>query len=552
MERYARAIVAAAFLCIVLGAGFRFWRLDGSVFCTDEMVGAYHAAGYRTADVRGRFAAERPVRASEARRFAAPNPVRSERDVVAGLAHEDALHPPLFYVAERRWLELVGPSIVARRALSAVFGVLGIAAAGWLCALITRRAIGGWIGAALFALSPFQVVYAQEMLEYSLFATLTCASTALLLLAVRRPGFVPLAAYALAAVAGLYTYPLFLLVIAAHLTIPIVLRAPRPTLLGVGAAAAAASVRWIPWLWAIIALREKLASTGDWSGTRWSPPAIVLKSLFNASTAFFDATYADVRWAPVTALVLVAIAVALASLRKAPREAQAVVWTLLAWCFGSLALMDFAVGAHRSTVVRYVVPALCALVVAVAVWVVSAWERPRRSVMPAGVALALCAAGVVSLIVRAQHPAWWDNAKDGGLPAIASAIDHAGLPVLVTDANWLIVLDVADYTRTDPTFIMVPAERVQQVVARMRRVLVLTTSYASRAEVRDEPHLRAKLVYASSTVSSVSLFRNRLVEDAGSEDRDPYAEDSRAALLRVVNPGVAAGPPDSALSFDAK
>lgn len=542
MERRSRWVVAAALVLIVIGIGFRFWRLDGPVFCTDETVGAYHAAGYRTAEVRGRFWGERPVRASEAREFYSPRPSGSARDVVAGLAHEDALHPPLFYVAERWWLEFAGSSVVVRRTLPALFGVLGILAAGWLCALATRRAIGGWVGAALYALSPFQVVYAQEMLEYSLFATLTCASTALLLLVLRRPGFVPLAAYALAAAAGLYTFPLFTLVIAAHVTITLVLRVPGATVLRVVAATAAAVAAWLPWLWSIIELRGKLASTGDWSGTRWSASAIVLKALFNASTAFFDATYADVRWAPVTALVLLTIAVALVSLGKAPPETRAVVWSLLSWCFGSLVLMDFAAGGHRSTVVRYIVPALCALVVATAAWVASAWDRPRRSATPAGIAFALCAAGMVSLFVRAHYAAWWDDAKDGGLPAIVAAIDSARVPVLVTDLNWQMVLDISNYTRTDPTFMMVPADRVRQVAMRMGRVLVLTSSKASRSQIRDDAHLHTELVYVSATAaSSVSLFRGRFVNDSGGGERDPDVEDSLATLLRVESPAAVAG-----------
>jgi uncharacterized membrane protein len=543
MERHSRRIVAVAFVCIVLGVGFRLWRLDQHVFCTDEVVGAYHTAGYLTAEVRGQFAGERAVRATDARALYAPRTDRSTRDVVAGLAHEDALHPPLFYVTERWWLEVAGSSIVARRALPALFGVLGIAAAGWLCALSTRRAIGGWIGAALFALSPFQVVYSQEMLEYSLFATVTCASTAFLLLVLRRPRLPSTTGYALAVTAGLYTFPLFVLVTAAHVTIACVLRPPRRSLFAVFAATGLAFAAWIPWLHAIFELRARLAAAADWSGTRWSVAAIALKSLFNASTTFFDATYADVRWVPVTAFVLVTIAVALASLRNAPPEARAVVWTLLAWCFGSIVVADVALGGHRSTVVRYVVPAFCALVVAVAAWAMSAWDRPRRSARPAAAAFALCAAGVVSLLVRAHYTAWWDNAKDGGVPAIVAAIDDARLPVLFTDENWQMILDVANYTRTNPTFIMVPPEKLRAVTLRMQPVFVLTSSNASRSQVSGDAHLRSRLLYVSSTAApSVALFRNRFAKDSDAGEHDPYTEDSRAALLRVGTSVNLAGP----------
>src|SRR5260370_22053747 len=163
-----------------------------------------------------------------------------------------------------------------------------------------------------------------------------------------------------------------------------------------------------------------------------------------AATRFFDLTYIDRRWGSVAGLVLVVRALALLRLRRGSREAQAIVWSLLGWCFGVLAVVDLSAGGHRSTVARYVTPVFCALVVAVAAWVASVWNRsPRRAALPVGAALVLCACGVLSLGVRAQHGAWWDNAKDGGLRAIVAMIDEARLPVLVTDGNWPIIQNAA-------------------------------------------------------------------------------------------------------------
>lgn len=535
MSGSSRCLIAAAVACIVLGAIFRVWGLDRSVFTTDETVGAYHVAGYVTAEMRALFAGQRGVRASELRAIYTPNPHRSSRDVVTGLAREDALHAPLFYVVERGWLELAGTSIAARRALAAIFGLLGIAAAGWLCGLATRSRPGGWIGAALFALSPFQVVYAQEMLEYSLFATLTCATSALLLLVLRAPRRATVCAYALGLAAGLYTSVLFPLVIAAHMTVVVALRAPRPVLVRAFAAAALAFAAWVPWARAILALHGAAASV-SWTKTPWSPFALAAKWLFNASTAFFDGTYGDARWAPLTALVLVAIGCAFAGLHKGSREVRAIVWALLAWCFGAPALADIVFGGHSSTVARYVAPAFCALVVMTAAWATNAWEKrgQRRSFVPASVAFALCAAGALSLGLRAQHAAWWDNGRDAAVPAIAAAIDAAHLPVLVTDGNWALAIDLANYTRDDIAFIVVPAARVEPLALRLGRVLVVTTSSTSGAQIRNERALTSRLVsVAPGATPSVALFRRHLV-GAPAAAPDASVDDALAALFRVA------------------
>lgn len=534
MERRTRWFIAVAACCIILGAGFRMWRLDGSAFSSDEVVAAQHVAGYTERDVIAALAGASPVQAAAARRFAAPGPQHSVRDVVATIAAEDPQHPPLFYVLAHGWGMAAGSSVAAKRALPALFGLLGIIAAAWLCGQVTRSAIGGWAGAALYALSPFQVVYAQELREYSLYATVTMLATALLITSLRRPRPALVATYALACVAGLYTFTLFPLVIAAHVTILAVIRPARDAAARSLTAMAVATAAWTPWIVVLLARRNLITSTNDWSGTRWSPVALAAKWLFNGASAFFDLLYLDPRWAPVSAGVLVVVACALIALRRSTIESRAVAFSLLAWCFGALALVDITAGGHRSTIARYVTPAFCALVVAVAAWVADASKRQGRAqVFPFAAAALLCLAGLASITTRASRGAWWDNAKDGGIRPIAAAIDAARVPVLVTDVNWPILIDLALSTRTNPSFLLVPASSVGRSTALRGDVLVVTTSRASRAAVAATPRAHTKLVYAAATTSgAVSLFRRRLVKDASSND-DGLVDDSRAALLRV-------------------
>jgi mannosyltransferase len=86
----------------------------------------------------------------------------------------DAVHPPLYYVMLRPWLELVGHSEFALRFPSVLTGVLAVALmlrAGWTW---MDRRIAGW-GALLMALNPFHVWYSQEGRMYALLALLSLA-----------------------------------------------------------------------------------------------------------------------------------------------------------------------------------------------------------------------------------------------------------------------------------------------------------------------------------------------------------------------------------------
>ncbi|BDE06291.1 hypothetical protein WPS_15670 [Vulcanimicrobium alpinum] len=534
MESRRRSLIPIAIVCVVLGAGFRLWHLDGQTFSSDETVAAQHVAGYVEQDVLNALGDARPVHAKEAERFVVPTGERGTRSVVAALAREDPQHPPLFYVLERWWLAPAGPSIAAERALSAIFGLLGIAATWWLCALAGRSAVAGWAGAAVFALSPFEVVYAQQLREYALFATLTMASAALLILALRAPRWWTIVALAIAVAAGLYTFSLFVLVVAAEATIVVILRPARRTALVVAAAFAAALVAWSPWMVVLARGRDLVTSTNDWSGTRWSPLALIAKWLYNAAISSFDLIYLNARWAPLAAIVLLIVGIALWETRRASAEARAIVWALLAWTFGALALTDLIAGGHRSTVARYTTPAYCALIVAVAVWVSTGWRGDgKRFAFRSACALLLCVLGAASLGTRATRTVWWDNAKESGIRPIAATIDEAKLPVLVTDGNWPLLVNLSRYVRTNPTLTLVSADRVATLVTAHGRALVVTTSAASRRTVIAARSVRTRVVTdAARSADAVSLFRSRLA--SARADKADDVDDSHAAVLEVA------------------
>ena len=105
------------------------------------------------------------------------------------LAHQDTaailddrardIHPPLYFLVLRTWIQFVGPSAWATRFLSVWFSVLTIP----LLYVMGRRLFGhqsGWLAGVILAVAPFHIHHSQETRMYTLVPFLAMLSTYLL------------------------------------------------------------------------------------------------------------------------------------------------------------------------------------------------------------------------------------------------------------------------------------------------------------------------------------------------------------------------------------
>jgi len=154
--------------------------------------------------------------------------------------------PPLYYLLGWATGRLGGdPALI--RMPSLIAGTVTVPAIGLLGALLWSRTCG-LVAAAIVTLSPFALFYSVEARAYALVTLLVTASTALLILALRR-GPWWWVAFALAAAAAMYThytaaFPLLALAVWTLVGHP---QKRRPLLLSMGAVALA-FLAWVPWL----------------------------------------------------------------------------------------------------------------------------------------------------------------------------------------------------------------------------------------------------------------------------------------------------------------
>ncbi len=168
---------------IVLAAGaLRLYRIDGQSFWNDEGNSARLA--------------ERSV------------------DLILEGARGD-IHPPGYYLALHYWRGLLGQSEAALRGLSALSGVALIIFTFLMGRRLFEDAATGLVAAALVAVNPFEVYYAQEARMYAMLALWAMLATWAMLAwwqaGARNPRGSSrfLVAYVLTAAAGLYTHYAF-------------------------------------------------------------------------------------------------------------------------------------------------------------------------------------------------------------------------------------------------------------------------------------------------------------------------------------------------------
>jgi uncharacterized membrane protein len=307
------------------------------------------------------------------------------------------------------------------------------------CRALFGSRLAGWLGAAVLAASPFQLFYAQEAREYALWVLLTLVSSLALLHALRRPGERRRwAVYAVALVLGLYTFVLTLFVVAAHAVV-VGATAGRSRVRQVAAPFAAcvaiAAVLFSPWLVVIYRHRAAISATNSWTKDPISPAAL-LQSWLGSLGLDFVAT----RWTgaaetlaflPFLALTCYAAYV----LIRQGRSARLTVTSLFAAAALPLMLADVVLGGQRSSIARYLIPALIAVQLAVVFLFATKLEsrEPFPRALWSCVALVVIGVGLGSWANSLQARTWplKDDGGNRGDLFVARVVNAEPHPMLV-------------------------------------------------------------------------------------------------------------------------
>ena len=262
------------------------------------------------------------------------------QDVIAASAAD--LHPPLYFLAVRGWLELAGASDFAVRWPSIAFGLVGLA----LVPSIARRLFGVHTSVpAMFfvAVAPAFIEFSRMARYYSLTLMLGLLSTRLLLDALHNGTWKRWLAYSLAGIATAYTFYPGVILLIAHSCVVLSARRSAATRRWM-ASLAVIGLAFAPWLVAVTAHRATTVASGPGADLARSGLGFVLGIASSIYTFSIGETIFP--WRPEAWVGLAAFAILIVvGLRAAARACwQAIGVLTVSIAFMSLVTTLVAVG----------------------------------------------------------------------------------------------------------------------------------------------------------------------------------------------------------------
>jgi uncharacterized membrane protein len=421
---------------LLLGIFFRGTHIDRKVYWHDEVFTPMQASGYSTADVDAKVFTGVPLSPQQLLQYQRLSPDRGWDKTWQALSL-DPVHLPFYFLLERLWMTWFGSTVTVTRSLSVVFSLLSFPALYWFCRELFDRPTFKWIALALFAVSPFQVLYAQEARPYSLWILAMLLSSAAFLRALRRQTWGSWALYAAAVALLLNTFILSSGVLICHgLTVWLDSPRSRRSLQCYGISLAAGLLTVIPWIIVQVQNWESFSSKTAW--TTISPPKSFLLKLWGLhfSSSFIDLglplehLYAYI--IPPIIGILMGCAIWLLC-QHAARRAWLLILLLMTLPVMILILPDIVLGGQRSVNGRYFAPALVSTQLVAAYGLAHLIEYGRFSLRQVGKVLfvVILVAGILSCTLSWQADTWWSKGSSYNNAALARSINQLHQPIIV-------------------------------------------------------------------------------------------------------------------------
>jgi uncharacterized membrane protein len=367
-----------------LGAFFRIAGLGNKIYSHDEIYTSMYAAGHRTGSVFVSLWDGKDKTVEDIQAFLRSNGEKGITDVLSLLALYSPHQAPLFFALEHYWMAIFGYTPAAMRSLAALFGCLSIPAMYWLGRELFQSPRIGLISAAIFALSPFHILFAQDARPYSLWTLITLLSSAALLRAMRKNKINAWMTYSLTLILGVYSHQLFILVALVHgfYFLGMYFTNHRKGYSGFLLACVLSILAYVPWLYFVVTRWQQAAQQVDvlnmqipWYRfiQRWillfSSPLIDLD--LNSNTANLVPYFLRV-------LMLVFVAYALLFLfRSCSLREKLFIILMYLLTTGIFIVLDLLFGGMRSITGRYFVPTNIVTILVVAYFLATMLDQSQ-------------------------------------------------------------------------------------------------------------------------------------------------------------------------------
>jgi uncharacterized membrane protein len=427
---FAFVLFAVVFCCL------RFVRLEQKLYWVDEVATSEHITPDADNQIESGLASGDIRNIRQIASLMELSKPATLSGTVVDLVASDPHHTPPYYLLLNLWSRFFGLEPGKLRLLSAVFSFAAVPALYWFALELFQSNLIAAISVWLYALSPFELIYAQQAREYSMWILLILLSSASLIRAARRPRFTSWFLYFLFTSTMLWTHLLSVWIVISHSAfMAIHFRGSRKTLISFGTVVALSLLLLAPWLMMVV---TRPAELNDFGGID-KPVALLLyveTFLLNLSRTVLDVNLPSYehlpyfQWrliVPIAATVLLIASCVGWFIRKATSELRTMLCLLGVSTILPLVLTDVVAGGRRALLPRYDSPAWISLDLILAFSMVnalSAQKKFKRWAGRAAIVLILCC-GSYSEWQFLSRTTWWTTRP----PDLASsAVFLAGHP----------------------------------------------------------------------------------------------------------------------------
>lgn len=450
--------------CILaIGLFFRFVNLDRKVFWLDETYTALRVSGYTEAEMVQELSQAEIGGIKQIQTYQQLNPQKSVADTIQGLAKEEPQMPPLYFVLSRGWAHLFGSSPASLRSLAAVLSLFALPAIYWLAWELFYSPGVATVAMGLFAISPFQILYAQEARPYSLWNVWILLSSASLLRAIhqeekgKKSGLF-WGIYAGTIALGLYTHLYTVLVTFAQgLYVLIheflVSRKFRITrrLIQYVLVSLAGVLAFAPWAWVLISNWGYASQATGWLKFRLPISSLLISWTGNMGRQLIDFNL-DSNSPRIALMVFLPallgiIGLVIYGIYQLVKQTSFKTW-LFILLLGAvptlpLVLQDVISGGTRSAFGRYLLPFNIAIILIIAYLFASQiWHHSGRiwqqQAWKIGL-VTLTTLGIFSSVLSSQAQVWWNKYNSENVVQVVRIMNESEKPLLMIDRK-------SDYT----------------------------------------------------------------------------------------------------------
>jgi uncharacterized membrane protein len=508
-------------ILLVLGIFFRFANLDRKIYWMDEVYTSLRISGYTESEVAHQLLEGQIISLQDLHKYQQINSEKSVVHTVKGLATEEPQLSPLYFIAVRFWAQIFGDSVTAVRSFSAFLSLLAFPCIYWLCLELFESSLVGWFACALLAVSPFQLVYAQEARQYSLWTVAILLSSASLLRATRVNTWRSWGIYAATVALGLYTHLFFVLVATAQAIYVFTINNCRwsKTVKAYFLSSLLVVIAFVPWIVVILTnYRQAFKMTA--AQEIKTPLLYFLKSwLGNLSRNFIDTGFSSSSpfaspWHSLifpTISVLATVTLVAYSLYFLIRHTPKKTWLFISLLIGftSLAIIipDLILGRRTSVTGRYMIPAFLGIQLAVS-YLFAAQVNPtfvnhqnRHRKFWQVTLLVVLTSGVISCAVVSQANTWWNNLTDTNNRQLAQIINQPSNPLVIQEIdssppryNVFNLISLSYFLKPEVKFKFIPKNSATEIPQNFSNVFFMSPSHVLKAGIEKKYNTKVESV----------------------------------------------------------